>query len=147
MIIIDGDACPSIKLIEETAKVYQIKVLICHDTNHIITSDYSQTQTISEGPNSVDIYIANITKEKDIVITNDYPLALTALSKNSYAISPKGLIYTKQNIDTLMLTRYINNKQKPSKIKGPKKRKKEDDINLINNLKKLIEKSIIKWYN
>ena len=149
MIIIDADACPSIKLIEETAKNNNFDVLICCDTNHEITSDYSKVIYISPGRDSVDTYISNVVSKNDIVITQDYGVATTALGKKAYAINPKGMIYIDENIDSLMYMRHLNKKMRNQgiKIKGPKKRTKEDDTNLINNLNKLIVKIMNKWYN
>ena len=40
-IIIDGDACPSIPIIESIANENNIEVLIYCDINHYIRSDYS----------------------------------------------------------------------------------------------------------
>ncbi len=146
MIIIDADACPSIKLIEETAKKHEINVLLCVDMNHVLNSDYSEIKYITPGTNSVDNYIANIVKPNDIVITGDYGVATTTLAKKAYAISTKGLIYDNSNIDSLMFMRHMNSKMRNQKIKikGPKKRTKDDDVNLINNLEILIEKVLNK---
>lgn len=65
------------------------------------------------------------------------------LGKQGHAISPKGLIYTNYNIDSLLLSRHINRKMRDSghKIKGPKKRTNKDDISLIQSLEKIIKKA------
>lgn len=149
MIIIDADACPSIKLIEDTAKKHQIKTLICSDPNRILNSDYSKIIYVDQGNDSVDLYIANTVKKDDIVITQDYGVATTVLAKEAYAINPKGLIYDDSNIDSLMLSRHMNKRLRRQgfKIKGPKKRTKEDDVKLISNLELLIVKVKNKWYN
>lgn len=141
-IIIDGDACPSINLIENCAKKYNIDVLIITDTSHNISSDYSKIIIADKGSQSVDIKLINIVKTGDIVITQDYGVAVMTLSKNAFCINPKGLIYTNDNIDMLLLNRYINQKLKNSgkHIKGPKKRIKEDDIRLIESLEQIIKK-------
>jgi len=50
------------------------------------------------------------------------------------------MIYTNDNIDTLLLSRHINRKLRNGgrKIKGPKKRTKCDDVLLVENLEKII---------
>lgn len=40
-ILIDADACPVVALTEKIAKQYQIPVTLLCDTNHVMTSDYS----------------------------------------------------------------------------------------------------------
>lgn len=141
-IIIDGDACPSINLIEECAKKYNLDILIIADTCHNIISDYSKVIITDKGSQSVDIKLINIVKTNDIVISQDYGVAVMTLAKNAYCISPKGLIYTNDNIDSLLLNRHINQKlrNQGKHIKGPKKRKNDDDIKLIESLEQIIRK-------
>lgn len=139
-ILIDADACPSIRLIENTAKKFSVPVEIITDTAHVMSSEYSDIFIVPKGKDSVDIYLINRVNECDIVITQDYGLAVMVLGKKGYAISPYGLIYTDENIDRLLLSRHINRKMRDSgyKIKGPKKRTKEDEVSLINSLEKII---------
>ena len=63
-IIIDGDACPSIPIIESIAKENNIEVLIYCDINHYIRSDYSTVKVVDSGFQSVDMYVA-ITSSKN----------------------------------------------------------------------------------
>ncbi|MDB8986986.1 DUF188 domain-containing protein, partial [Parabacteroides merdae] len=51
-----------------------------------------------------------------------------------------GKLYTSENIDQLLFTRHISKKARNagSRMKGPKKRQKEDDISFKENLIKLI---------
>ena len=139
-ILIDADACPSIRLIENIAKNYSIPVEIITDTAHVINSEYSDVFIVPKGKDSVDIYLINRVNESDIVITQDYGLAVMVLGKKGYAISPYGLIYNDENIDRLLLSRHINRKMRVRgyKIKGPKKRTKDDDVSLINSLETII---------
>jgi len=138
--LIDGDACPSISLIEKTAIKYNIPIIIFCDTSHNISSIYSKVVITDKESQSVDIKLVNEVCNNDIVISQDYGVASMVLAKNAYCISPKGLIFTKDNIDNLMLNRYINQKLRSSgkRIKGPKKRCIEDDKKLIESLEKII---------
>ena len=143
-IIIDGDACPSISIIENIAKKYNIEVLIFCDINHYIKSDYSEVKVVDSGFQSVDMYVVNTVKNSDIVITQDYGVAAMCLPKKAYVLNPKGYIYTEKNIDRLLEERHMSQKIRRGggRTTNPRKRTKEDDIRLIDNLKKLIEKSI-----
>jgi len=143
-IIIDGDACPSINKIEKVAKKYNIEVDIVTDTTHIINSDYSNIIICDKGSQSVDMFIASKCMKNDIIITQDYGLAVMCLGKYAKVINPKGMIYDENNIDSLLLNRYINQKLRNmgKHIKGPKKRTLNDDEKLINNLEYLIKENI-----
>lgn len=41
-ILVDADACPVIETVEKIAKEYCIPVTLLCDTNHDLTSDYSE---------------------------------------------------------------------------------------------------------
>lgn len=140
-ILVDADACPSIELITELARKKRIELILYVDTAHIISNDYAKVITLSKGFQSVDTFITNDIREKDILITQDFGLAVIALSKNANAIHPKGLIYTNDNINGLLFERHLNFKNRKKKIrtKNIKKRTKLDDLSLIKNLKKLIK--------
>ncbi|MBE6072544.1 MAG: YaiI/YqxD family protein [Clostridium butyricum] len=144
-IIIDGDACPGISIIEKIAKKYQLPVIIYCDINHFIQSNYSDVRIVDSGFQSADMYIMNETKENDIVISQDYGVAAICLSKKAKGINPKGYIYTEKNIDRLLEERHISQKIRKAggRTSGPRKRNKEDDMRLENNLIKLIEENAL----
>ena len=56
------------------------------------------------------------------------------------------MIYTKENIDELLYSRYISKKMRDSgaRLKGPKKREKSQNYIFEENLKKLILEKIKK---
>ncbi|MDD2435558.1 MAG: DUF188 domain-containing protein [Bacilli bacterium] len=140
-ILIDADACPSIAEIEKVAMQHRIECIIFCDYNHHLSSDYSQVNIIDAGYQSVDIALINQVKEDDIVITQDYGLAILALSKKAYAVNPNGMIYHQDNIDNLMAIRHAKAKIRPhTHLKGPRKRTKQDEINLIKSIIYLIHK-------
>ncbi|WP_294352897.1 YaiI/YqxD family protein [uncultured Clostridium sp.] len=140
-IIIDGDACPSIPIIENIAKRYAVEILIFCDFNHYISSNYSTVKIVDSGFQSVDMYVVNNTKEKDIVITQDYGVAAMCLPKKASILNPKGYIYTDENIGRLLEERHINQRIRRAggRTQNPKKRSKDDELRLEKNLIKLIE--------
>ncbi|MBY0754516.1 YaiI/YqxD family protein [Clostridium sardiniense] len=143
-IIIDGDACPSISKIENLAKEYAIEVNIFVDIHHFIQSDYSKVVIVDSGFQSVDMYVVNNSQNGDIVVTQDYGVAAMCLPRGVNVISPKGNIYTEENIDLLLEQRHISQKIRKAggRFKGPKKRTSEDEERLLNNLKSIIEYNI-----
>lgn len=143
-IIVDGDACPGISIIENIARQYKLDLILYCDINHYINLDYGEVKVVDSGFQSVDMYILNVCREKDIIITQDYGVAAICLSKKSYVINPKGYYYNEENIDRLLEERHISQKIRRAggKTNNPKKRTKDDDIRLEKNLLKLIECNI-----
>lgn len=145
-IIIDGDACPGISIIEKVAKIYKVEVVIFCDINHFIQSDYSTVKIVDSGFQSVDMYVINETSKNDIVISQDYGIAAICLGKNAEVINPKGYIYHEENIDTLLDLRHMSQKIRRlcGKSTNHKKRTFEDDKRLEKNLTLIIKKNIMK---
>lgn len=139
-IIIDGDACPGISIIERAAKDHEIPVIIYCDIHHFIQSDYCHVKVVDSGFQSVDMYVMNETKEGDIIVSQDYGVAAICLSKKAKVINPKGFIYDEKNIDRMLEERHISQKIRRSggRTSNHKKRTEEDDLRLERNLIKLI---------
>jgi uncharacterized protein YaiI (UPF0178 family) len=139
-IIIDGDACPGISIIERIAKSHEIPVKIYCDIHHFIQSDYCEVKIVDSGFQSVDMYVMNETKEGDIIVSQDYGVAAICLSKKAKVINPKGYIYDEKNIDRLLEERHISQKirQSGGRTSNPKKRTQEDNLRLEKNLIKLM---------
>ena len=135
---------PSIGVIEDTARHYQIPCILVSDDSHQLMSSYSTVITVSKGYQSVDMWLVNHLEKGDIVITQDYGVAVLALTKGTKVISPKGMIYTNQNIDTLLEQRHQNQKLIRQKKygKGPKKRTSKDEEQLKKSLINCIEEEL-----
>lgn len=144
-ILIDADGCPVVDITIEVAKVFNIDVLIMCDTSHVFNKPGIETIVLSKGADSVDFALVNKVAKGDIIVTQDYGLAAMVLAKGGYPISQNGKIYTNENIDQLLFNRHISKKIRKSggKTRGPKKRRKEDDILFEKNLIQLCEKLII----
>ncbi len=99
-IYVDADACPVTKIVEQVARQYNIPVTLLCDTNHVLSSDYSDMKVIGAGTDAVDFaLIGMIDKDAyDIVVTQDYGVAAMALGKNVFVIHQSGKWYTEDNI-------------------------------------------------
>ena len=106
-ILIDGDACSKIILIEKIAKQKNIPCHIYCDASRNLYSDYSEVHIVDIGFNSADMAIINHCKKGDIVITNDTGLAAMILAKSAYAINNHGMEFTDDNIAQLLIRRHI----------------------------------------
>lgn len=143
-ILIDADGCPVVDLSIKVAKKFNIEVIIMCDTSHLFHKDGVETIVISKGSDSVDFALVNKVNKGDVVVTQDYGLAAMVLSKGGYPINQNGLIYDSSNIDQLLYARHVSKKVRNAggRIKGPRKRQKEDDINFEEKLISLCRNSI-----
>ena len=103
-IFVDADACPVTRIVEQTARERGIPCsLLCYvmhlaaahlrsklcmaavqsDTNHVLSSDYSEIKIIGAGADAVDFALINLCHKGDIVVTQDYGVAAMALEKES----------------------------------------------------------------
>jgi len=128
-ILVDADACPVKGIIVRLAKSRKIPVIMLTDTSHQINDGYSEVITVDKAADSVDFALIGMLACDDIVVTQDYGLAAMALGKSAKAINQNGLIYTNDNIDRLLMERFVGNKIRRGggRTKGPAKRTKEDD--------------------
>lgn len=139
-IIVDGDACPGISIITNIAKKYELEVIIYCDINHYITANYGEVRFVDSGFQSVDMKVVNECSNGDIIVSQDYGVAAICLGKKASVISPKGYIYTNENIGAMLEQRHLSQKIRRGGGKTPnaKKRTIEDDNRLQNNLLYLI---------
>ena len=144
-ILVDGDACPVVAIVERLAKKYDINVILLCDTNHIMESGYSQVITIGAGADAVDFALINRCHKGDVVVTQDYGVAAMALGKGAYCIHQSGRWYTDDNINQMLMERHISKEErrKSSKnhLKGPKKRTPEDDRAFEESMEKMLRKA------
>lgn len=80
-IFVDADACPVVDIVEDIATKYNIPVTLLCDTNHVLTSDYSEVIVVGAGADAVDYKLISICHRGDIVVTQDYGVAAMALGK------------------------------------------------------------------
>ena len=143
-IYIDADACPVVRIAEKIAEKYDVPVTLLCDTNHVLSSDYSEVKIIGAGADAVDFALVNMCHQGDIVITQDYGVAAMVLGRGAYCIHQSGRWYTDENIDGMLNQRYISKKARMASaknhLKGPRKRTPEDDKKFAESFEKLILK-------
>ena len=144
-IFVDADACPVVDIVEDIASEYKLEVTLLCDTNHVLTSDYSEVIVVGAGADAVDYKLISICHRGDIVVTQDYGVAAMALGKGAFAIHQSGKWYTNENIDQMLMERHLNKKARRASsrnhIKGPRKRTEEDDQRFAEAFEKLLRKA------
>ena len=142
-ILVDADACPVVRIVEQTAERYKIPVVLLCDTNHVLQSSYSEIKVIGAGADAVDFALVHQCGKGDIVVTQDYGVAAMILGKGAHGIHQSGKWYTNENIDQMLMERHLAKKARMGKgkhhLKGPAKRTEDDDERFQESLCKLIE--------
>ena len=95
-IFVDADACPVVGIVEAIAEKYNIPATLLCDTNHVLTSDYSEVIVVGAGADAVDYKLISICQKGGIVVSQDYGVAAMALGKGAYAIHQSGKWYTNE---------------------------------------------------
>ena len=140
-ILIDADGCPVVDLTVRLAAKHGAECVILCDTAHEFNRGGAQTVIFEKGADSVDFKLVNLVREGDIVVTQDYGLAAMCLARKAVPLSQNGMVYTDKNIDQLLFTRYVSKKIRNSggRLKGPSKRKPEQDKAFEEALERLIK--------
>lgn len=145
-IYVDADACPVVDIVEKTAIKYQIPVTLLCDTNHVLTSGYSEVIVVGAGADAVDYKLISLCHRGDIVVSQDYGVAAMALGTGAYAIHQSGKWYTDENIDQMLMERHLNKKARRASqknhFKGPKKRTGEDDERFEQSFERMVKAAL-----
>ena len=145
-IYVDADACPVVRIVERLADKYEIPCVLLCDTNHVLSSDYSEVIVVGAGADAVDFKLISLLKRGDICVSQDYGVAAMALGKCCFAIHQSGKWYTNENIDQMLMERHLAKKARRSSkkhhLKGPAKRTAEDDERFEVSFEKMIRKAL-----
>ena len=145
-IFVDADACPVVRIIEKLAKKYKIPCTLLCDTNHVLSSDYSEVVIVGAGADAVDFKLISLISRGDICVSQDYGVAAMALGRGCYAIHQSGKWYTNENIDQMLMERHLAKKARRSTkkhhMKGPARRTAEDDVRFEESFEKMIQKAM-----
>lgn len=144
-IFVDGDACPVKEEIMAIARQKKIEVIFV-----VSMAGYSQRGgeiqqiLVDSFPQAVDIAIVNRMETGDVVVTQDYGLALLVLGKQGRAISPRGYIFNDNNIDRCLQRRQMHHEARKAgvRIKGPRKRSEKDTNRFSNNFCRLLDEGL-----
>lgn len=145
-IYVDADASPVVCIVEKLARKYEIPCILLCDTNHVLSSDYSEVVIVGAGADAVDFKLISLLSRGDICVSQDYGVAAMALGKGCFAIHQSGKWYTNENIDQMLMERHLAKKARRSTkkhhMKGPSKRTPEDDKRFEESFEKMIRKAI-----
>jgi len=140
-IFIDADGCPVVDITVRLAAQAKIDCVIICDTAHIFEKPGAKTITVSKGNDSVDFTLVNMIAKGDIVVTQDYGLAAMCLARGAVPINQNGMVYSDNNIDSLLMQRYTAKKIRMAggRVKGPAKRTQAQNQAFEDKLQTLLK--------
>ena len=98
---VDADACPVVikNILYKVAKRTQLQLtLVANQPMRIPPLKWIKLLQVAPGFDVADDEIVKRLDKGDLVITSDIPLAAQVLEKGGYALSPRGELYSSDNI-------------------------------------------------
>jgi len=142
---VDADACPVVIkeiLFRAAARTGIMLTLIANQTVRIPISPQIRMIQVASGFDIADNEIIKRLGAGDLVITSDIPLAAEAIEKGGFVLSPRGVLYTKENIGARLNMRDFLDSMRASGIDtgGPPALSQSDRKAFAGHLDKLLSK-------
>ena len=140
---VDADACPVVikEILFKAADRAQIATtLVANHNVRVPPSRFISFMQVSSGFDIADDEIVKRVNEGDLVITSDIPLADEVIDKQAVALSPRGELYTKENIKSRLNIRDFMDTMRASGVQtgGPAALSQTDRQNFANHLDRII---------
>ena len=142
-ILVDADACPVVikEIIFRAAERKAIKTtLVANQLIRVPASKFIRSVQVSSGFDVADNEIVRRCGAGDLVITSDIPLAAEVIDKGAHALSPRGELFTADNIKPRLTMRDFLDTMRASgeHTGGPPALSKTDRMNFANHLDRLL---------
>ena len=142
---VDADACPVVikEILFKAAVRIQVQVtLVANQILNIPPSQHIKFLKVSSGFDVADNEIIKRLNEGDLVITGDIPLAAEAIEKKAFVLSPRGELYSADNIRARLSMRDFMETLRASGVDtgGPSALTQNDRQAFANHLDKLLNK-------
>ena len=137
-LFIDGDAFPNLlkPIVLKAIERLKLKTyVIANKRVSIGNSKHVEYLIVDAGADEADHKIVEMTKEADLVITADIPLADRIISKNAHAIDHRGELYSVENVKQYLTMRnFMQEMRDAGEItRGPKAFGQKDAQNFANS--------------
>ncbi|NTZ18518.1 YaiI/YqxD family protein [Paenibacillus sp. JMULE4] len=142
-IVVDADACPVKAEIVQTAAKFGVGVLMVASFDHLLQpAEGVEIVQVDRSDQSVDLYIANRISAGDVLITQDFGVAMLGLGRRAIAMSNRGQMYSDRNIGFLLERRHEQAKLRRGgkHTKGPKAFTDEDRQAFLQTLTKVLSR-------
>jgi len=144
---VDADACPVVvkDILYRAAERTKIPVtLVANQSLDIPASHHINFLQVSQGFDVADNEIVKRMQAGDLVITSDIPLAADVIEKGGLALSPRGELYTANNIRARLNMRDFMETLRSSGINtgGPPALNQSDRKAFANHLDKILTRHV-----
>lgn len=142
-ILVDADACPVKKEIDDLCRKYAIEVVYVASYAHYSRDNSSEWVYVDANKEEADLYIVNHVTKGDIVVTQDMGLASLLTHKGVYVITNRGKKLEEEKMSQILHDRYLSYKQLHAgeRIKGPRSLTDEDRLRFSRTLEEQILES------
>lgn len=140
---VDADACPvAIKeiLYRAAERTRTHLTLVANQYLRVPDSEFIFVLAVEPELDAADEKIVKISAEGDLVITSDIPLAAEVVRKGAVALSPRGELYSAENIGSILNMRDFMSTLRSSDIEtnGPGALTPSDRNNFANHLNHIL---------
>jgi len=140
---VDADACPVVIkeiLFKAANRAQIITTLVANHNIRIPPSKYIQFMQVSSGFDIADDEIVKRVNKGDLVITSYIPLADEVIDKSALVLSPRGELFTKENIKSRLNIRDFMDTMRASgaHTDGPPPLNQNDRQTFANHLDTII---------
>lgn len=140
---VDADACPVVikEILFRAAERTEIPMtLVANHSMRVPPSRYIDFLQVMSGFDVADNEIVKRLGAGDLVITSDIPLAADVIEKGGHALSPRGELYSTENIKSRLNMRDFMDTLRSSGIDtgGPPALSKSDRMAFANQLDKFL---------
>jgi len=145
-IYVDADACPKVikEILFRSSQRLRIDTLfVANQHIHTPRSPFLISKVVSHGFDEADNWIVDQCVEGDLVISQDIPLASEAIKKGATVISPKGVLFTEDNIRQRLGMRNFMEELRGAgeNIGGPAAFNQTDQRNFANQLDRWLQQN------
>jgi uncharacterized protein YaiI (UPF0178 family) len=140
---VDADACPVVIkdiLFRAAERTGVVVTLVANQPLRTPPSRHIKTLQVAAGFDVADNEIVKRLEAGDLVITSDIPLAAEVIEKGGYALSPRGELYSADNIRAILNMRDFMDTLRSSGIDtgGPPALSQSDRQSFANHLDKFL---------
>jgi uncharacterized protein len=140
---VDADACPKVikDILFRAAERMQISlILVANKLLWAPPSRFIRAMRVPHGFNVADLEIVEKVQAGDLVVTADIPLAFEVIGRGGHALDPRGVLYTKDNIQERLALRNFMDALRASGVEtgGPAPWSRGDSHTFANQLDRLL---------
>lgn len=140
---VDADACPRVikDILYRAAERRKIRlILVANSRFPVPKSEFIDFMQVGAGFDKADLAIVEQARDGDLVITTDIPLAAGVIEKGGLGLSPRGELFTPDNIRSRLTMRDFLDEMRGSGVMtgGPSALGTRDRQEFANQLDRLL---------